>query len=308
MLERLGIITNCWRKVLDDGESFESLATAFCCEGFREIEIRDGEYLRRSSIARVIDGIEKTAFHYGPERWRGICECIHRSAGWRPLAEDADRALLEAAAGLVEQTRGAVYSYAMAFPWLSPSQDPAADERRIASALALACMLNPRSPRLRLVSLEAASAPDSKAAVSNLLRYLAEARKLGVLLTVENALHPAPVIHALAVSGGVPLTYDEANNYRPDGAELSSSAVFRRNLRVEHLASVHLKQKNGKGVPSRLTDGYVDIRELLAWLAGIGYTGDLLLEFAPADDPLTGATESRAYLRRILDGDLRAAP
>ena len=119
MFERLGVVTNCWQAVLDQGDRFEDLVTRFCRDGFKEIEIRDGEYLRRSPFGRLIDNIEKAMTHYDPGTWQKMCECLRRGEDWRSLVRDEDLRLLGDAEAFFTQTAEAVYSYAISFQWLN---------------------------------------------------------------------------------------------------------------------------------------------------------------------------------------------
>ncbi len=302
MFERLGIITNCWRKSLERGEQFEDLVEAFCRKGFREIEIRDGDYLRQSSVGPFLNEIEKIIPEYDPAEWREISDRIHERGGWQQLVHPMDLPRLKEAERLVDRTKGAFFSYAITHPWLSRRTDIDVDNRLVTAGFGFAYLMNPRCPRFRLVSLEPIEDLDAEAAVKNLVRYGELAREARAEFTVENARHAADVIHRLALSGGALLTYDEANNYRLDGTELSNSRKFRLGLRKEDLASVHMKQKGEEGVSPHVHDGYVDLGGVLAHLREIGYSGDLLLEFAPTDDPLAVAVESRDYLNRMFGG------
>ncbi len=296
MVYNLGVVTNCWKKALESGEGFEDLVIRFCRQGFREIEIRDGDYLRRSSFGGFFDRIEKMTVNYDPGMWRELSDRIRGGDDWRALVGKGDYALAEETAGFIKRTAGAAYSYAIAFPWLSCPKDPAADDGRIAAALKLAYLLNPPRPRLRLVSLEPVENFDAGAAVLNLKRYKTLSEAYPVALVVENALHPAPLILELARAGGVTLAYDEANNYRSDGTALNTPEEFWRYARIEDLASVHLKQKNGQGVLARLGDGFVDLHAVMDRLRDGGYSGDLLFENAATDYPLEDAIASRAYI------------
>jgi hypothetical protein len=137
---------------------------------------------------------------------------------------------------------------------------------------------------------------DSVAAVENLKRYQAMATAAEVIFTVENAFHPAPDFLELTRAGGVPLAYDEANNKSPDGRLLNTADEFWDIARVEELSSIHIKQKDETGLLPCLGEGFVDIRSLLRRLEEGGYAGDLLLEFAPTEDPLADAIGCRNYL------------
>ena len=296
MLDRLGVVANCWKIVLDKGERFEELVIRFCQHGFKEIEIRDDDYLRSSSIGNFIDNIEKMAANYDFASWRAICNQIHGDENWSGIIQDSDVSLAKEIDRFVKKTGDAVFSYAMAFPWLSQPADIELDNQQISTAVKLAYLFNPGRPRLRLVSLEQIEHIDADAAVGNLKRYQTLMAQCPVPLTVENALHPAPIFLDLARAGGVSLAYDEANNYRLDGTVFNTPEEFWRSVRVDDLASVHLKQKSTQGALGRLGEGFVDLPEVMSRLRDLGYIGDLLLENAGTDDPLADAIASRAYV------------
>ncbi len=319
MFEKLGVVSNSWRKVLDSGTRFEELVDRHCRAGLKQIEIRDGDYLRNSAFGELISDLEGIMWHHDLYRWCEICDSLHgepvrairvhrrrneglhchNGAGRRECAQNADTDVLSAAQEFISETAGAVYSFAMAFPWMADSPDHAADNRRIATAFRLAYLLNPQRPRVRLVSLVHLDSIDTETAVGNLRRYRDVLPDGRATLTVENARYPASLILDLAGAGGVPLAYDEANNYLPDGKELGNTEDFWQKVRADELASVHLKQTGSSGALSRLGDGYVDFRSLLRRLEEGGYTGDLLFELAPTDDPLEDVLYSRDYLYEI---------
>ena len=292
----LGVVTNCWKTVLENGEPFEEVVVRFCRQGFDNIEIRDGDYLRHASIGGFVGRIERMMMNYDTLTWREMCDRIHRAEGWRGLIRDGDSSLAEEVERFVARTAGARFSYAMSYPWLSRPLDLDEDTRRITTAIKLAYLINPRRPRLRLVSLEQMETIDTEAAVLNLKRYRSLEPDFRMTLTVENARHPAPLFLELSRAGGVLLAYDEANNYRPDGTGLNTPEEFWRSVTVEDLASVHLKQKSYHGALTRLGDGFVDLHAVMDRLNAFGYSGDLLLENAPTEDPLGDAIASCDYM------------
>ena len=296
MFERLGIITNCWEIALDNGERFEELVTRFSRQGFVEIEIRDGDYLRRSTFGRFIADIEKAMAHYDPAVWRTICDRLHRNEDWQRFIQKEDRAVMDETAAFITETTDAVYSYAMSFQWLAAPLDVSANDRQITNAVKLAYLLNPLHTRLRLVSLDPVDRIDADSAVSNLKRYKTLVPDCPVTLVVENVLYPAPDILDLARRADVLLAYDEANNYLNDGSALNTPEELWNAVTIEDLASVHLKQKTDRGVSLHLEDGFVDLCAIVGRLRAENYNRDLLLENAPSEDPLEDAIQSRNYL------------
>jgi sugar phosphate isomerase/epimerase len=296
MFNNIGIITNCWQMPLEKGASFDDLAIRFCAKGFNDIEIRDGDYLRTSSFAGLLGTIEETAKNYSNERWQRICDRIHQRDTWHELVGEDDLEHFNKIERFIHRTNDAIFSLSMSHPWLSEPVDLAEDERKIETSIKTAYLLNPSRARLRLVSLEQADPLDRNAAVSNLKRYRKMAEASRVVFTVENAFRPAPLFLELARSGGVQLAYDEANNHHPDGTVFNTAEEFWKIVRIEELSSIHIKQKDETGLLPCLGEGLVDLRSLLRRLDEGGYRGDLLLEFAPTEDPLADAVSCREYI------------
>ena len=46
MFEQLGIVTNIWAEEIENGASFDELMVAFGANGFKDMEVREGDYLR----------------------------------------------------------------------------------------------------------------------------------------------------------------------------------------------------------------------------------------------------------------------
>jgi sugar phosphate isomerase/epimerase len=295
--ERLGIVTNCLARRLEKGDAFEALILAFGREGFTQVEIRDGDYLRASDFGELLDGLEALMGGLAAADWKKLCRRLREPAAGGPVGEARrDQRLIERASRFLGASRPLVMSFATAHPWLSVPSDPAADSERIARAKRLAYLLCPEAPRLRLVDPAAAAPPSPAVAVANLKRYQALAPELAVGLAVENARFAAEAVLEIAVKAGVRLAYDEANCFAADGSPLGSSAAFWSAVHADQLASVHLKQKTAAGVAARLAEGWVDIPALLARLAERGYQGDLLLEYSATDQPLEDALASWRYL------------
>ena len=47
MFEKLGIVTNIWAKEIENGARFDDLMVEFGTNGFRDMEVREGDYLRQ---------------------------------------------------------------------------------------------------------------------------------------------------------------------------------------------------------------------------------------------------------------------
>jgi len=300
MRERFGVVTNCWAAVLDSGARFEGLVNQFCASGFNQIEIRDGEYLRRSSFGALLDGLERVTWNYDFDLWCEICDRIHRGIPLGKAVKQEDTGIIDAAGKFIRKTGEAFFSYAFTFPWLEKSSDISADKRRISMAFRLAILLNPRQPRVRFVSITRGDGIDTDIAVSNLKRFKTLKPAGPAILTFENFWYSPLLFLELAAAAGLPLSYDEANNYLPDGTELCGPEEFWKSVRPEGLASIHLKQRNGEGVLTRLGAGFVDLPAMLSRMEYVGYGGDLLFELAPTEEPLADALHGKEYVLQFL--------
>ena len=299
MFEKLGIVTNIWADRLEKGDRFEDLAEMFGKNGFLDMEIRDGEYLRNSEFGSFVQGIEEAMGGYSHERWKILCEARGSGCGELDFVEKKDRMLFDAMEKLEKRTGGAVFSYAVSHSWMSPFSDADADNLRITWAAKLAYFFNPRKPRLRLVDRETTGKINPSAGVENLKKYCRLLSGFPVLLVIENSRQPAPLTMDLAVEGGAFMAYDEANVYGTDGTVISSPEKFWESVKTESLVSVHFKQKTGEGVLPRVGDGFVDFSRIVDNLKSGKYGGDLLLENKPSDDPLKDAVLSREYLKNL---------
>jgi len=296
MFEKLGVVTNSWAQRMEDGTRFEDLVAQFARNGFRHLEVRDGDYLRRSEFGRFIHEIEEASAGYSHQDWQRICDEIHTTKNLDAAVKEEHRSVFDRLVNFFQISQEVVFSYALSHPWLTRSSDIEADNDHITRAIQLAYLLCPQQARLRLVSLDPVDPVDQPTATSNLKRYRSLLPDYHVILAVENALQPAPLILELVVAGGALLAYDEANNYQSDGSAMNTPEEFWHAVKLENLASIHLKQKAPQGVLARLGDGFVDIAALIDRLRNCGYSGDLLLEYLPTADPLADAIQSRTFL------------
>ncbi len=301
MFEKLGIVTNIWAERLERGDRFEDLLTLFYKNGFEHMEIRDGDYLRQSGFGEFLHHIEAAMTRYTDAEWKAICEDIAVSQPSSNLIKAEDHAVFGHAKELFKSATGIVFSYAMAYPWHVLPDTIEVDNQRIARAKKLAYFFCPNQARLRLVDPEFSGEVDTSATIVNLKRYGGVLPNYSLILAVENAQLTAPLTLNLAAQGGVLLAYDEANTFKTDGTSLTPPADFWNAVRMDLLTSVHLKQKTSDGVTTQINDGYVDFKAILKRLKKDGYSGDLLLENAPTDEPLHDAVKSREYLLSISE-------
>ena len=294
MFEKLGIVTNIWSEEIDKGARFDELMVAFGANGFKDMEVREGDYLRNSEFGELIQRIESAMSAYTDAEFKTICDAV-----WAGKAYETQHpSLFEAVASFAEKASGLTLSYAMSHPWLSSAKDTAADTQQIVRAKKLAYLLCPARPRLRLVDLDSEGAVDESAAVANLEHYRTLLPDYPMIFAVENARQTATLTLRLAVAGGAKLTYDETNTYRADGTAVNPPDAFWRAVEMSDLTSVHFKQKTESGVLSEVCNGFVDFRAIAAHLKTRQYTGDLLLENTPTAQSLQDAVRSRAYLLR----------
>ena len=298
MFDKLGVVTNIWAERMAQGDSFVDLATQFGVHGFAYFEVRDGEYLRQSAFGKLVGQIEMAAKAYEPEQWQQICRAIWNQADGNPPIKQQHGDLFQQVETFISQISSLQLSYAISHSWLSPPVDLDADNAEIQTAKQLAYLLCPHAPRLRLVDPTSPLEIKTDVARSNIDRYYHLSPH--TTFAVENAIQPATEILDLIQGTGTVLTYDEANVYQPDGSVKDDLAAFWQQVEMADLTSVHFKQKTEAGVLTEVTDGWVDFSAILQRLHQDGYTGDLLLENTPSDDPLTDAVNSRDYLKRLL--------
>ena len=292
MFEKLGIVTNIWAEEIENGARFDELMVEFGANGFKDMEVREGDYLRNSEFGQLIQELEAAMPAYTDAEFRTICDAV-----WTERTYESKHAtLFKEIASFTEKASGLTLSYAMSHPWLSAPTDSEADTQQIIQAKKLAYLLYPRRARLRLVDLDTEGDIDASAAVANLKHYSALLPDYPMIFAVENARQTATLTLKLAVAGGAKLTYDETNTYRADGTTMNPPDEFWRAVEMTDLTSVHFKQKTETGVLSEVGDGYVDFRAIAGHLKTRHYTGDLLLENTPTVHSLRDALRSREYL------------
>ncbi|RKU20902.1 hypothetical protein C6503_05315 [Candidatus Poribacteria bacterium] len=292
MFEKLGIVTNIWAEEIANGARFDELMVEFGANGFKDMEVREGDYLRNSEFGQLIQELEIAMSVYTDAEFRTICDAVWTEQSY----ESKHPTLFKEIAAFTEKASGLTLSYAMSHPWLSQPTDSEVDTQQIIKAKKLAYLLCPERPRLRLVDLETEGDIDASAAVANLKHYSRLLPDYPMIFAVENARQTATLTLELAVASGAKLTYDETNTYRADGTTVNPPAEFWRTIKMTDLTSVHFKQKTETGVLSEVGDGYVNFRAIAEHLKTRHYTGDLLLENTPTVHSLRDALRSREYL------------
>lgn len=292
MFEKLGIVTNIWAEEIEKGAHFDELMVEFGANGFKDMEVREGDYLRNSEFGELIQQLESVMPAYTDAEFRTICDAV-----WTGQPYQTKHAtLFDAIASFTQKASGLTLSYAMSHPWLSRTTDSETDTQQIIKAKKLAYLLCPERPRLRLVDLDTEGDIDASAAIANLKHYSTLLPDYPMIFAVENARQAATLTLKLAVAGGAKLTYDETNTYRADGTTVNPPTEFWSAVKMMDLTSVHFKQKTEAGVLSEVGDGYVNFRAIAEHLKTRHYTGDLLLENTPTANSLQDALRSREYL------------
>ncbi len=296
MFENLGIVTNIWAKKIENGTLFADLMVEFGANGFRDMEVREGDYLRNSEFGQLIQNIETTMLDYTNAEFKIICDSAWNSATSEWITDTKHPTMFAEIVNFVRKASGLTLSYAMSHPWLSAPDDIEDDNHKMVMAKKLAYLLCPQRARLRLVDLETEGEIDENTAIANLKRYTSLLPEYPIIFAVENARQSATLTLKLAIAGGAKLTYDETNTYLADGTALNPPKEFWNNVKMSDLTSVHFKQKTDEGVLSEVGDGFVDFKTIVQHLKSRKYTGDLLLENAPTTHSLIDALNSRKYL------------
>ena len=292
MFEKLGIVTNIWSEEVENGARFDELMVEFGANGFKDMEVREGDYLRNSEFGKLIQQLESAMPEYTDAEYKTICDAVWTEQPY----ETKHPTLFEELASFVQKASGLTLSYAMSHPWLSSPKDSEDDTQQIVQAKKLAYLLCPARPRLRLVDLDTEGDIDESEAIANVKHYDALLPDFPMIFAVENARQTATLTLKLAVAGGAKLTYDETNTYRADGTTVNPPDEFWGAVKMTDLTSVHFKQKTEDGVLSEVCDGFVDFEAIAERLKTHRYTGDLLLENTPTAHSLQDALRSREYL------------
>ena len=296
MYEKLGIVTNIWAKRMGSGDSFEDLASQFGENGFREMEVRDHNYLRNSAFGEMMREIEAAMGAYTDEGWKAICEALWREASWGELVMVEHKSLFDKVNEFVKKMSGLTLSYAASHVWLAEPDDLDADNARIIQAKKFAYLLCPHAARFRIVDVETNGEIDTGVAVANAKRYKSLLPSYPMVFALEHGRQSATWTLELARHGGCPLIYDQANTFRSDGTASNEPDDFWSTVRNEDLASVHIKQRTADGISTQIADGFVDFKSISKHLTRLGYKGDRLIENTATDQPLEDALVSRKYL------------
>ena len=139
MFEKLGIVTNIWSEEVGNGKRFDELMVEFGANGFRDMEVREGDYLRNSEFGELIQQIESAMSEYTDVEFRTICDAVWTGQTY----ETKHPTLFAEVASFAKKASGLTLSYAMAHAWLAAPNDREADTQQIISAKKLAYLLCP---------------------------------------------------------------------------------------------------------------------------------------------------------------------
>jgi len=182
------------------------------------------------------------------------------------------------------------------------------DEEKVRSAIVLSASLSDE-PILRLVAdgeiiknEKRRYSSKEKGEIADKLKIYADvARRRGVMLGLENAREPMEDIKYIidqVSSPSVGITFDPGN--------LTSIAIVREDplkalesLRVSEIKLVHLKQTINGEAQTHISDGDINIKELLDRLNSMGYKGIICLEPKSAKGCRDGLKSSIEYMNEL---------
>jgi len=183
------------------------------------------------------------------------------------------------------------------------------DEEKVREGIELAASLS-REPILRLVAdgeiikneKRRYAFEEKTKIVNKLKKYTDMATRRGVMLGLENAREPMEDIKYLIDQVGSPLlgvTFDPGN--------LTSIAIEREDplkaldfLEVSEIKLVHLKQTINGEPQTYISQGDINIKELLGRLNSMGYEGILCLEPRAAKGCREAIRSSIEYMNRLF--------
>ena len=116
MFEKLGIVTNIWSAEIESGARFDELMVEFGANGFKDMEVREGDYLRNSEFGGLIERLESAMVDYTDAEYKTICDA---DLGQNNPTKRNMPSLFTEIAAFIEKASELTLSYAMSHPWLS---------------------------------------------------------------------------------------------------------------------------------------------------------------------------------------------
>ncbi|MBL6706467.1 MAG: sugar phosphate isomerase/epimerase [Planctomycetaceae bacterium] len=281
--DRLGLVSNCWKVQLDAGVSLSSLVQWAVAEGFRFVELRQG----------CLGGCEDSETR------------LPRADLLKVLAQDFPEI---------------TFDLAVELPVFSEFINVSAETVEAMLAGVRALSENDRPAHLRIVDLVSKNVPARRSApaisvaefaledvVDSLLNL--KAQLPAGILSVEHSFQSwtgfrqvveAARSHGDSSTDAIKVCYDPCNLWLADDGEDANEITQR--LPTEWLSMVHLKQRVGGSISTRLEPGDVDWPRQLELLNCAGYGGPFLFETAPSGDVWQCLGDSRDYLASIVCG------
>lgn len=281
--DRLGLVSNCWKVQLDAGVSLSSLVEQAVAAGFRFVELRQG----------------------------CLGEC-----------EDSETRLPRAASlkKLAQEFPEITFDLAVELPVFSEFINDSAETAGVMLAGVHALSENYRPAHLRIVDLVSKDVPARRSVAATSVAEFSLEDVVDSLLNLKTQL-PAGILsveHSFQAWVGfrqvfeavrsrgdlstdaIKVCYDPCNFWLAGDGEEADEITER--LPTEWLSMVHLKQRVGGSISTRLELGDVDWPRQLELLNGAGYAGPFLFETAPSGDVWQCLGDSRDYLASIVCG------
>ena len=269
----LGLVSNCWRRQLDEGVSLEKLLSRAAESGYRAIELRQTCLGRFEDLQTFLPRTEAL---------------LHLPQAFPELQFDL----------------------ALAFPFLDPVKGASSDPRFEAGVEAAEALSGCFHPHLRLVDLDttdeqlaSAALPDLAAKLATLARRLIQA---GGLLSLEHARQPWGLFQTLVLEArqllgedapGLRICYDPANLLAASDTPEPTRVV--QGLAPETLSMLHLKQFRGPAFQPLVGPGEIDWRSQISVLKSRGYTGPAMFEIDAHSRIWEHLDQSRTYLQGL---------
>ncbi len=263
---RVGLVSNCWKTQLEQGQDLVDLVGRAAERGLRAIELRQG--------------------------------CLGRFE-----TSEQQRPLSGLLSELPRRFADLSFSVALSLPFLNPGWNPA-DSLFAAGLESARAVAGSSVPHLRLVDLETGdglSEADERLTVDGLKRIADQARAADCLLSLEHARQPWEQFRRILIAGNrgrdpdhrIGLCYDPCNlllaSDRPDPQHAT------RSLGSERVTMVHFKQSRAGRVLGDMGPGELDWGDLAESLAGLGDCGPGLFEIAPTADVWDALDRSVEY-------------
>lgn len=277
----LGLVSNCWKMQLDAGTSLNRLIEQAVAESFRFVELRQGclgDCEDSETRLPHADSLQKLAQNF-PEITFDLAVELPVFSEFIDVSSEMVEALLLGALAL------------------SANQRPA--------HLRIVDLVSRDVPRKRLAADTANSTFSLEDVVDSLLNLKAQLPE--GIVSVEHSFQPWSRFRQVFEAAGsqrnssrdsVKICYDPCNLWLTNDGENANEIT--EQLPVEWLSMVHLKQRVGGSISTRLEQGDVDWVRQLELLSRANYSGPFLFETAPSDDVWKRLHDSRDYLASII--------